>query len=109
MNLIGQSLANVISLEIQTDVKKFKLGQKYKGALLYFCLGSESQIVYGEFLRSGRRIHSSIGVIIASHIPFSRRMKNLGRRIKDFFLSWADEIRRSPGQNKTPEYHTLNE
>ena len=37
------------------------------------------------------------------NIPLGRRIKNLGRRIKDFFLSWAGEIRRSPGQNKTAE------
>ena len=46
---------------------------------------------------------------MAVNIPFGRRMKNLGRRIKDFFLSWAGEIRRSPGQNKTPYLRNDNE
>ena len=35
-------------------------------------------------------------------IPLGRRIKNLGRRIKDSFLSLAGLIRRSPGQNKAP-------
>ena len=65
------------------------------GVLLCFCLVGESQNGCGEFLKLGRRILNSIGVIMAVNIP-------LGRRIKDFFLSWAGEIRRSPGQNKTP-------
>ena len=76
------------------------------GILLCFCLVGESQNRgqngCGEFLKLGRRILNSIGVIMAVNIPLSRRIKNLGRRIKDFFLSWAGEIRRSPGQNKTP-------
>ena len=79
----------------------------YTGVLLCFCLVGESQIGSGEFLKSGRRILNSIGVIIASHIPFGRRIKNVGRRIKDFFLPWAGEIHRSPGQNKTPAYNFL--
>ena len=51
------------------------------------------------FLLSRRNLNS-IGVIMAVYIPLGRRIKILGRRIKDFFLSWAGEIRRSPGQNK---------
>ena len=31
-----------------------------------------------------------------------RQVENLGQRIKDFFTSLASEIRRSPGQKKTP-------
>ena len=75
--------------------------------MVSFCLVGESQIDCGEFLKSARRILNSIGVIIAVNIPFDRRIENLGRRIKDFFLSWAGEIRRSPGQNKTPDTSTL--
>ena len=71
------------------------------GVLLWFCLVRESQVGNGEFLKSGRQILNSIGVIIAVDIHLGRQIKNLGRRIKDFFLSWTGKIRRSPGQNKS--------
>ena len=72
------------------------------GVLLCFCLVGESQNGCGEFLKLGRRILNSIDVIMAVNIPLGWRIKNLDRRIKNFFLSWAGEICRSPGQNKTP-------
>ena len=72
------------------------------GVLLCFCWVGVSQNGCGEFLILGRRILNSIGVTMAVNIPLGRRIKNLGRRIKDFCLSWAGEIYRSPGQNKTP-------
>ena len=71
------------------------------GVLLCFCLVGESQ--NGEFLKLGRRILNSIGVIMAVNIPLGRQIKNQGRRFKGFSLSWAGKIRRSLGQNKTPE------
>ena len=63
-----------------------------------------------QFLKLGRRILNSIGVIMTVNIPFGRRIKNLGRRIEDFFLFRRPKIRPLkqilPGQQIKIYIHT---